>query len=87
MSESKPTGNIMRALTGALVAIPIIGGAVALGQNLGSADAMRDDVSRLQDRVGALTNDVGELKSRVRVLHVQLRQLEMRSNDQGPHQP
>jgi uncharacterized protein YhaN len=85
--SGQANGNIMRALTGALVAIPIIGGAVALGQNLGNADAMRDDVNRLQDRVGKLNDDVSELESRVRVLHIQIRQLEMRGNDQGPHQP
>jgi uncharacterized protein YhaN len=85
--SGQSNGNIMRALTGALVAIPIIGGAVTLGQNLGDADAMRDDVNRLQNRVDTLNNDVGELESRVRVLHVQIRQLEMRANDQGPHQP
>jgi uncharacterized protein YhaN len=85
--SGQANGNIMRALTGALVAIPIIGGAVALGQNLGNADAMRDDVNRLQDHVGKLNDDVSELESRVRVLHIQIRQLEMRGNDQGPHQP
>jgi uncharacterized protein YhaN len=80
-------GNIMRALTGALVAIPVIGGAVALGENLGSADAMRQEVNRLQERVSKLDEDVGQLESRVSVLNVQIRQLERRSSNQERRGP
>jgi uncharacterized protein YlxW (UPF0749 family) len=86
MQDAKPNGNIMRALTGALVAIPVIGGAVTFGQSMGDADATRRDVTRLQDRVAQLNEDVTDLESRVRVLSVRLERLRTDDTNQGPHQ-
>lgn len=56
-------GKVMRAIAGATLAIPVIGGAISIGQALEAGNITHEAVGELHDRVTEIDNNVANLEA------------------------